>query len=91
MPHFEASAITGTRSISMFSGEVRAIARLAGDIITEYTLFENLLPNGQATLILLDNAWNEAQSRLNIFAPRSRQAESWVSPGLYQRSQRADR
>ena len=72
MPQLEASAITGTRSISMFSGEVRAIAGLAGDIITEYTLFENPLPNSQATLILLDNAWNEAQSRLNIFVPRSR-------------------
>ena len=58
----QASAITGTRSISMFSGEVRAIAGLSGDIITEYKLFENPLPNSQATLILLDNAWNEPQS-----------------------------
>ena len=83
MLQLEASTITGTRSISIFSGEVHAIAGLVGDIITEYTLFENPLRNSQATLILLDNVWNEAQSRLNIFAPRSRQVESWVSPGLY--------
>ena len=75
----------------MFSGEVRAIAGLPGDTVTEYTVFENPLPNSQATLILLDNALNEAQSRLNIFASRSKQAESWVSPCPYQRSRRADR
>ena len=79
----QASFITGTRSISMFLGEVCAIAGLAGDIVTEYTLFENPLPNSQATLILLNNVWNEAQFRLNIFASRSKQAESWVSPCPY--------
>ena len=43
-------------SKNILEGKLRAIAEAAGDLIADYTLFENPLPDSQASLRLLDQS-----------------------------------
>ncbi len=69
-----------SRSKNILEGKTRAIAEAAGDLIADYTLFENPLPDSQATLRLLDQSWSQAQVDLGMYGQRTREAESFVSP-----------
>ncbi len=67
-----------TRSVSALPIKVRAIAEAAADVIIDYTLFENPLPNSHATLSLIERAWSQAQGELQLYSPRVKLAETWV-------------
>ena len=69
-----------SRSKNILEGKLRAIAEAAGDLIADYTLLENLLPNSQASLRLLDQSWSQAQVDLGMYMQRTREAESFVTP-----------
>ena len=44
-----------SRSKNILEGKTRAIAKAVGDLIADYTLFENPLPDSQASLRLLES------------------------------------
>ena len=69
-----------SRSKNILEGKLRPIAEAAGDLIADYTLFENPLPDSQASLRLLDQSWSQAQVDLGMYTQRTREAESFESP-----------
>ena len=67
-----------TRSVSALPIKVRAIAEAAVDMIIDYTLVDNPLPNSHATLSLIERVWSQAQGKLHLYSLRVKLVESWV-------------
>ena len=47
-----------SQSKNIFEGKLRAIAEAVVDLIADYTLVENPLPDSQVSLRLLDQSWS---------------------------------
>ena len=63
-------------SVSALPIRVQAIAEAAADIIIDYTLFDNSLPNSHATLSLIERAWLQAQGELQLYFLRVKLMQS---------------
>lgn len=76
----ESSFVGGSnRSILSVPSQLRDITELAGEIIMDYTLFQDPLPDAQETLRLIDSAWRQAQNDLKKVGHMVKTAENWVN------------
>ena len=63
---------------------IRKVTELAGNIIEDYILFDNPLPNAEETAVIVNDAWKQAQIELQIGIAKLEAAEQHVcllSPG----------
>ena len=57
---------------------IRSLTLAAAKIITDYTLFQNPLPDGDETLSLIEDAWTQAQGELGNSLVRLKPADTYV-------------